>query len=235
MPIPVNREASGTATSQPAAPLLHLSSRDVPPGGLSFKIAALTEHAPRDAWVGPFNDSDTLTAEVNKREKANGIPPSSRAVIEDQICQRLPPGYCRDANQQPTRAPGNFSLTLSEVISGTMALLRWCLHGSVPVEQIVARSYRCNDCPENRPIRGCTGCAATSLYKIINKIVARPLPSDAVLDACFACKCSLKAKVRMQIDDVQKSMTPDVKARLWDRCWILAEEEGNPLVNDPRS
>jgi hypothetical protein len=181
---------------------------------------ALAERAPGIAWVGPFNDSDTLRAEVNRREKANGLAPSSLDVIEDQLCQRLPPGYCVDARGAGTLAPGNLSLSLPDVIHGTLALLRWFLHGSVAPEQIVARSYRCNECPENRPIAGCTGCAASSLHAVMNKIV---------------CKCSLKAKTRMQLSDVLASMDAPMKARLWERCWITAEERGEPLRNDPRT
>lgn len=225
---PVAREAV------PPSAMLHISSRDVPPGGLSYRINALTERAPQIAWVGPFNDSDTLTKEVNRRELANGLPPSSLAEVEHQICQRLPPGYCRDAANRGTLGSGALALTLSDVVAGTAALLRWFFHGSVADEQVVARSYVCNECPLNAPILGCQGCAGNTLRAIINRIVARPLPSDAVLGACAACKCSLPAKTRMKLEDVVRGLDAEARARLWEKCWITREEAGESLRNDPR-
>jgi len=230
MPLPIQRDV--VAESAKSESLLHLSSREVPPGGLSFKITALAERAPREAWVGPFNDSDTLLAEVNKRERANSLPLSSRAAVEDQLCQRLPPGYCRDAAQRRTTRAGTFAITVTDVLAGTRALAKWFLHGSVPTEEIVRRTYICNDCPQNLPISGCQGCAAAPLHAAMNAIVVKPLPSDAVLNACAICKCSLKAKVRMRIDDVLPGMTVAQRAALPDACWLVAPVESGR--NDPR-
>jgi hypothetical protein len=222
-----------TAAPVPAAVnLLHLSSREVPPGGLAYKISALAERAPRDAWVGPFNSIYDLEGEVSKRCKANGIPTPSTAEIEDQICQRLPPGYCRDASNRATVAPGSMAVSLSDVISGTKALAKWFLHGSVSNEEIVRRTYICNECPENRPISGCTGCAAHSLHQVMNAIVVKHLPSDAVLQSCAVCRCSLPAKVRMRVDDLLPNMPTDQIARLPDKCWLIAPAEAQR--NDPR-
>ena len=230
-PLPV-AAAVGNA---PPRSLLHISSREVPPGGLSYKILALAERAPQLAWVGPFNSVYDLANEVHRRERANGLPLSPESEIEDQICQRLPPGYCRDEMERRTEHAGSMALGLADVVAGTRALVGWVLHGSVPDEQIVARTYVCNECPENRPISGCQGCAGNTLRSIINKIVARPLPSDSVLGACGACKCSLPAKVRMKLEDVVKGLDAEKRAKLWERCWITREEAGESLRNDPRT
>ncbi len=221
-----------TIEAKPNTDLLHLSSREVPPGGLSFKIIALAERAPREAWVGPFNSIFDLHREVNIRQKANGIALSSEAEIEDQVCQRLPPGYCRDHKEVRTTRPGASALGLQDVIRGTTALAKWFLHGSVPDEEIVRRTYICNECPQNVPIHGCTGCAGAPLYRLINAIVVKPLPSDAVLQSCAICKCSLKSKVRMQIDDLLPSMTESQKSSLPSNCWLVAAKEDQR--NDPR-
>lgn len=211
---------------------LHLSSREVPPGGLSFKVTALAERAPRDAWVGPFNSIYDLEAEVTKRCKANNIPTPTTAEIEDQICQRLPPGYCRDESNRAPTTPGSMAIGLNDVINGTKALAKWFIHGSVDTPEIARRSYICNECPENRPISGCTGCAAASLHKVMNAIVVKALPSDAVLHACSICHCSLPAKVRLRLDDLLPSMTTEQMARLPDKCWLIAPIESQR--NDPR-
>src|SRR6478752_5568679 len=130
-------------------PTLHLSSREVPPGGLTFKIVQLSEKAPREAWVGPFNSIYDLKNEVNKRERANGLQQSSEAEIEDQVCQRLPPGYCRDSSNRRTTHPGALSMHLPDVIQGTKALIGWFKHGSVDNAEIARRTAICNSCPEN--------------------------------------------------------------------------------------
>lgn len=213
-------------------PILHLSSREVPPGGLSYKIVQLAERAPREAWVGPFNDSSTLLSEVNKRERANGIALSTLAQVEHQVCERLPPGYCRDEGERVTTRAGSFATTLSDVISGTRALAKWFLHGSVDDSEVVRRTYVCNECPQNLPIRGCQGCAGAPLHALVNAIVVRPLPSDAVLQSCAICHCSLKAKVRMRVDDLLPNMTAAQRAALPDKCWLVAPVEA--ARNDPR-
>lgn len=212
-------------------PKLRLSSRQVPPGGLSYKIAALAEKAPREAWVGPFNALETLYSEVRKRCMANGIAVPSYSDVENDVCQRLQPGYCRDESGHTTTHPGVGALSLHDVREGTKALVGWFKHGSVPVEETIRRTYICNDCPENVPIAGCQGCAANTLYSIINAIVVKPLPSDAVLGACGICKCSLKAKTRMKLDDLP-AMSAEQKARLPEKCWIIAEATARD--NDPR-
>ena len=235
LPVAVSGDTvAAPASAEAAKPLLHISSREVPPGGMSYKIAELSERAPAICWVGPFNDSETLLNEVSRRCRANGVAPPSLAAVEDQVCSRCPPGYCRGADGRSATQPGAFSLGLAEVISGTKALLGWLAHGSVPDAQIATRSHVCNACPLNRPITGCTGCAATALHAVINRIVVKPLPSDAVLHACLACKCSLRAKTRMRLEDVQGALSAESRACLWDQCWITAEEGGETLRSDPR-
>jgi len=219
-------------TSVPVkAAVLHLSSREVPPGGLTYKILALAERAPQIAWVGPFNSVYDLKNEVNKRERANGLSLSTEAEIEDQICHRAPPGYCRDELQQPTMRPGSLSLSLHDVLSGTRALANWFRHGSVEEAEIIRRTRICNACPENRLISGCQGCAAAPLHAAMNAIVVKPLPSDAVLHACTICKCSLKAKVRFHLEDLP-ALTPEQHALLPEACWMIAP--ASPRDTDPR-
>jgi len=236
MPLAAKMTPDATPAEAPAVPpVLRLFSRQVPPGGLSYRIKQLTEKAPRESLVGPYNALEMVYNEVRKRCLANGIAPPSPLDVENDICQRLPPGHCRDSRNRKTTHPGQLALSLSDVVTGTIALLRWVFNGSVPDDQIIARTYVCNGCPENLPISGCQGCAGSKLRSLINKIVAKPLPSDAVLGACGACKCSLPAKTRMKLDDVQKSMDTEKRAKLWENCWILKEEAGEPLRNDPRT
>lgn len=231
MPLPAKQDATDGAVEITHAPRLHLSSRQVPPGGLTYKIAGLVERDPRAALVGPFNALEELFKEVQKRCQANGLESPTIFEIEDSVCQRLPPGYCRDSQGRRTTHPGTLSLSLSDVVNGTKALGKFFLHGSVPNEEIVRRTYICNACPENVPIAGCQGCAANKLYSVMNFMMVKPLPSDAVLGACSICKCSLKAKTRMKLDDLPE-LTAEQRARLPEKCWMIAE--ASPRDNDPR-
>lgn len=233
MPTAANPSENGPVpiAAAPVEHLLHISSREVPPGGLWYRIIPLAERAPQSAVVGPYNDSDTLTKEVNLRERANGLPISTLAQVENQNCQRLPPGYCRDSKGYTTKHPGSSAMGLSDVIHGTRALVNWFKHGSVDTGEIERRTRICNACPENVPIAGCQGCAANALYSVMNAIVVKPLPSDAVLGACSICKCSLRAKTRMRLEDLPP-LSPEQRARLPQACWLNPDAE--PTRNDPR-
>lgn len=224
---------SATATATAAPPRLRLPGHvECPPGGLAYKIQDLSERAPGIAWVTGYHTFFDLHNEVTRRCRANGIAPPTADDIEDQVCQRQPPGYCvRVVDGRPSTHAGSMALGLADVVAGTKALVGWFRHGPVAVEEIARRTSICNACPENRPISGCQGCAGRSLHSVMNAIVVRPLPSDAVLHACTICHCSLKAKVRMRLDDLPP-LTPEQQARLPEPCWLNATP--TPTRNDPR-
>lgn len=206
--------------------MYHLSGHtQSPPGGWTFKIVELSVRAPKLAWVGPYHTYDDCYNETVKRCKANGITPPTREAFEDQICQRAPAGVCRDELGQPSQQPGSMAVSAATFIQGTKTLFAWFRHGSVDDNEIVRRSYICNQCPENRPIAGCSACALRDAHTVINAIVAhRSLPTDAVLHACSICNCSLRAKTRMRLDDILPHMTTAQKERLPEKCWLVAGE-----------
>lgn len=213
--------------------MYHLSGHtQSPPGGWTFKIAELSVRAPKLAWVGPFHTFPDLVNEVVKRCKANGIAAPSIAEIEDQICQRTPAGTCRDELGQPSQQPGSMAVSAATFIQGTKTLFAWFRHGSVDEPEITRRSYICNQCPENRPIAGCSACALRDAHTIINAIVAHKwLPSDAVLHACSICNCSLRAKTRMRLEDILPHMTEEQKKRLPEKCWLVTGEPANAAAD----
>lgn len=209
---------------------LHLSGRtQAPPGGWLFKVDALSVRAPKLAWVGPFHTFGDLVGEVRKRCVANGLDVPDEAAIEDQICRRAGGGLCRDELGQPVvgARAGNFAVTAAAVVQGTKTLFSWWRNGSVSDNEVIRRTYICNACPENQPISGCRSCAMVDMHAVVNKIVVRPLPTDAMLHACAVCGCSLKAKVRMKIGDVLPHMSPEQVQRLPDKCWLVADAVPN--------
>src|SRR5512139_3647701 len=187
-------------------PKLRLPNRSqAPPGGWRYHIESLAERAPHLVWVGPITTFNDLINEVNKRCSANGITPPDPLDVEDQICQNLPGGYCNDTHGFPTKRSGTFAVLASTFRQGTATLIQWWRNGRrrVSADEITRRSYICNACPENRPIEGCSACAMRGVHALVNEIVAgTELPTDSLLQACSICQCSLKAKVRMPVDDL---------------------------------
>lgn len=205
---------------------LRLPNRSqAPPGSWRYRIEALAERAPHLVWVSATTFYD-LVNEVNKRCAANGITPPDPLDIENQICQSLPSGYCTDSNGVPTAKSGTFAVMVAAFKQGTKSLITWWGNGKrrVNENEIVRRSYICNQCPENRPIEGCTACAMKGVHALVNQIVAdTTLPTDSLLQACAVCQCSLKAKVRFHLDDLRPHIPKSQLARLPEKCWILEE------------
>lgn len=225
-----------TVIAPKTKPLLHLSgTTQTPPGGWTYKVHQLSVRFPKLAWVGPFHTYHDLLNEVKKRCKAHELPMPTEAEVQDQICQRLPPGYCRDETGAAVNgaARGDFSVTFDAVIQGSKSLWSWFKHGPVSDDEVVRRSYICNQCPENLPISGCRSCNASSLHEVVNKIVVnRPLPTDDLLHACRVCSCSLKSKTRMRLEDVVPHMSPQQIAALPNHCWLLGDKEPDKPAAD---
>lgn len=205
--------------------MLHLANRNVgPPGSFRYHVKELGDKAPTIAWVGPFHAFSDLMREVEKRCRANGIHPPSESEVEDQMCQHLPPGHCRDEDNLPTSVNGSMALTLRDAMEGTRTVFSWWKNGAkrVSKDEIVRRSYICNACPNHVPLTGCQGCSGASLRNLISEIIAdTSLPTDSMLQGCSVCKCGLRGKVRIPLEDIVPHMSKDKMDRLWEKCWIL--------------
>lgn len=204
--------------------MLRLANPNVgPPGSFRLRDADLALKDPSLATIGPFHALRDLENAVNKRRTANGLPALTGDQVQDRLCAHLPPGYCVDEHNQPTIGPGGTALTLTDVARGTATLVTWWRNGRQRVsdDEIVRRTYICNQCPLHAPITGCQGCSGAALRAVINEIMAnRTLPTDAMLGACAVCKCSLKAKTRLLAADALSHMTDMQRSSLWDRCWL---------------
>lgn len=208
--------------------MLHLSNPNLgPPGSFRLRDSELAAVDPRLAMVGPFHALKELEDELNKRRVANGLSFLTDQQIQNLLCETLPPGYCKDENNQPTLDPGGVSLTIADVQEGTRTLLAWAKNGMrrVPDDEIVRRSYICNSCPWHRQILGCMGCSGATLRGLVNRVIGgRNLATDGMLGACGVCKCSLVAKTRMPLDDIVPNMAKEKFEKLWDKCWIRDKE-----------
>jgi hypothetical protein len=115
--------------------------------------------------------------------------------------------------------------------AGVGVLLSWLGSGGRPVEPQLAerRAVTCADCPQNGPgdwKARFTGSAAQEIQQQlgIKNDLKLATAKDDVLQVCNACDCVLKLKVWCPLEHILKGTTPEIKARLDPRCWILSEQ-----------
>lgn len=119
-----------------------------------------------------------------------------------------------------------------KVIAGIGVLLDWLGSGgkSVPNEQAEARARVCSDCPKNRPGNLTDWFTIPASERIRRQLEIRndmklATTFDDRLNVCEACLCPLRLKVHTPIKYVLEKLTPEGKAALDERCWMLAEEK----------
>jgi len=66
----------------------------------------------------------------------------------------------------------------------------------------------------------------TELYGVM-KDLDLTTSRDNELGTCEACLCPLKAKTWVELPTILKHMEPDVRAKLWDKCWITNPPAGS--------
>lgn len=120
---------------------------------------------------------------------------------------------------------------IRDVIKGSKAPLQWLFSGRKPVDKFtsLSRAGTCIFCPLNGvgPLtQWFTEPVANLIQKAIEKRKGYKMETlyDAALGVCEACHCVLTLKVHEPIDLVLKHLSPEVEAKLWDRCWIRREK-----------
>jgi hypothetical protein len=121
---------------------------------------------------------------------------------------------------------------IENVISGGFNLLDWYRSGRAAVipELSTGRAARCIACTLNGegPLtQWFTEPLSERMKKEIEKRAEYHLltPYDAALGVCQACSCPLKTKVHEPIDLVLKHLSAKNHDKLWEKCWILHEEQ----------
>ncbi len=112
----------------------------------------------------------------------------------------------------------------------------WLYRGdpAVHVGTANARAACCVTCPLNSQATLAsrfTIKAAKIIQRAIEYRLKRKLSTyyDAALGTCSACSCAMVVKVHEPDDLIRKQLTPAVKEKLWDQCWIrrLFNEQTN--------
>lgn len=153
---------------------------------------------------------------ANNRE----IPANLGALMQDQLCQSLPPGWC--LYDDPSRPRPSTVLSWNDVSAGIKTFTRWIAKGAKFVEQREAerRAVICSRCYLNVNVQGCSGCQKA----VVELVGDRKTHYDTALRSCAVCKCFLKAKVHFPIDtlDTQSEKAQELYP---DFCWLNKESE----------
>ena len=174
--------------------------------------------------VHNYND---LEDAVRAHYRANQlkVPANLPALIQDQLCRQIPSRFCSDENGNVLRDGSTiFGFNFDVVKQGTATLVDWFVRGGaekVSTEETTRRSKICSTCAFNQPVPGCSSCNSASLHGLVNKIVGvLALPTDAALNGCSICGCSLKAKVRLPLDVLLRHTSPEQLNKFPAHFWM---------------
>lgn len=125
-------------------------------------------------------------------------------------------------------APHHFLESARNVAGGARALADWIGEGGVPVPpaEAEARAGICATCPKNGKgswTRFFTEPAANVIRRqmAIRNDMALSTSFDDQLGVCTACDCPLTLKVHVGMKHILAHTSPEGKAQLDPRCWIL--------------
>lgn len=191
----------------------------VPPDGYRYF------QAETKTWIRA-SDYRNLFANVHDHRKANNLPIGTfwESEVEDQLCQSLPPGQCKQT--QPGAARSNFTrVGWPEIVAGTKTIFSWASGGLKFADQALAdaRSDICSRCYYNVPQTG--GChACGQVQKLASTLVGtRRTKGDPFLKVCAVCRCALQAKVWVPIEAIEAGMTEALYDKYPDFCWQKRE------------
>ena len=217
----------------------------------------LTYHDPATKWrARPFTSFDSIVQQLISLRRANPFLTQQNGwsmdyeVVANEvdlfnalICERqgwndyIYSGEGEAPQPVPFPNSGTFGRNLRSVAAGGSTLVDWLKSGAeaVPKERAEQRAAVCVACPLNE--RGTlesffTRMASEAIRGALNLKREYKLETtrDENLGVCAACKCPMKLKVWLKIDEIAKRLQPDARAALHPSCWIPDE-----LKTDGRS
>lgn len=166
-----------------------------------------------------------LFENVRDHRKANNLPLGTfwEREVEDQLCQMLPPGLCKQ--EDPAKGRSVFTrIGWDQVVAGTSTIVSWATTGFRAVSQELAnaRADTCSRCYFNVSIGGlCGGCG--HLSNLAAQFGKGKTPADPFLKACSVCQCSLLVKIWVPIEAIDKGTPPQMFEKFPSFCWIKKE------------
>jgi len=183
-------------------------------------------------WFRDVTIFSVLVDKVRAHYKANGLtaPPDLQEKMEDFICEEIPDGYCTEGGHPVvTLGTGKQTLSLPQMVSGTLTLARWLVSGrqKVSEDQANKRAAICVGCRWNQPAMGCTSCNRGQIDRAVESVVggSRTMYHDQ-LNACTVCGCGLRAKVWLPIESLKETFFGPKIGQFPEWCWLRKESEG---------
>lgn len=171
---------------------------------------------------------DGWMAQIKTHAKDNGytLPDNWIAQAEDQLCQLLPPGWCKYEDGRPVEGRVDARIGMDDILRGTRVFLEFVKSGGRIVEQEEAerRAKICGSCYMRAAIPGCAPCVG--LANLVAEISgAKATKSDHLLEtkSCLVCKCSANANVWIPVETSRVGVTPEMMGQWPSFCWKKEE------------
>lgn len=195
-----------------------LEQNTVPPDGFRYL-------QPETRTTVKGGDYFDLFAKVKAHRLANNIPlgPNWQAEVEDQLCQMLPPGFCKEQQPDPSRTVINVTTRMNwaDVEHATSVFVGWAVAGAPTVDQAEAdrRANICAGCYFN--VGGDFGCRTCGgVVNMIKRAVgARRTAAGAFLKTCAVCKCFNAVQVWFPVEQLARGTTPQQMTMFPHFCW----------------
>jgi hypothetical protein len=204
----------------------------VPPGRFSFTV-------PENGFkIDGYLSIEDLFKKVEDHYRDNDIPlPNDwKDRVENQICMKLPAGWCNYAGDQNLGFQPN--LSAETILKGVKSLAAMAMAGikgeEVWVDQNEAnkRAEICTRCFYNMPANFCSGCGAgQAIREMVSKVKgSRTTPSDTNLNSCGVCGCKNEAIVHVNRNLLLTGEKSETTAKRPDWCWVK-----NPDITNAES
>lgn len=165
---------------------------------------------------------DNLLNNIRAHRRANGIPIG--LGFEDEVEQAV----CREHPEECTGYDENYprkrSLTLSDVVNGTIVMMAFKLAGSPLVDRAEAerRGAICKQCPYNMTFaKPCSG-VCPELLAVVNTITGHVgTHYDQYLHSCTVCGCFLQAAIWLPMEIQCKGVNETMRNQFSNvqGCW----------------
>lgn len=142
---------------------------------------------------------------ARRHRTANSLPTPENfeLLMNDQLCQQLPPEWCEHDDAAKTDRPWvNVNLSFADIVSGAKAYLSFALSGFKSVDQSEAdrRARICSGCFLRVPIQGCGACNKMGTLITGSLAQKRTAYDDRLKNkACAPCKCPVQSIVHFPL------------------------------------
>lgn len=158
----------------------------------------------------------TWIERVNLHRRANNLAPISAEEAEDQLCQTLPPGWCKQTKEGGTPAV-NTRFGWKDVVEGMKSFARVVRTGFVSQAEADRRARICASCYFNVGVEGCGSCHKMATL-VTGEVASKKTSYDPRLKACAVCKCALKSLIWFPLN----ALNPDKRDLVPSFCWQKA-------------